>query len=72
MQCYFEFKLRYLKILKLFSIRIKQLLEPIVLQRKAIFERDQSDFTMKDAIFERKIYILLKIDLVNRNVVSGD
>ena len=32
--CYIEFKLRYLKILKLFSIRVKELFEPIVLQKK--------------------------------------
>ena len=29
--CYLEFKLRYLKNLKLFSIRVKELSEPIVL-----------------------------------------
>ena len=29
-----EFKLSYLKILKLFSIRIKELFEPIVLRKK--------------------------------------
>ena len=29
--CYLEFKPRYLKILKLFSIRLKELSEPIVL-----------------------------------------
>ena len=32
--CYLEFKLRYLKNLKLFSIRVKELLEPIVLRKK--------------------------------------
>ena len=32
--CYFEFKLRLLKNLKLFSIRIKELFEPIVLREK--------------------------------------
>ena len=30
--CYLEFKLRYLKNLKLFSIRVKDLFEPIVLR----------------------------------------
>ena len=34
MYCYSEFKLRYLKNLKLFSIREKQLFEPIVLRKK--------------------------------------
>ena len=32
--CYLEFKLCYLKNLKLFLIRVKELFEPIVLQRK--------------------------------------
>ena len=32
--CYLEFKLRYLKNLKLFSIRVKELFEPIVLRKK--------------------------------------
>ena len=32
--CYLEFKLRYLKNLKLFSIRVKELFENIVLRRK--------------------------------------
>ena len=33
--CYIEFKLSYLKNLKLFSIRAKELSEPIILWRKA-------------------------------------
>ena len=32
--CYLEFKLRYLKNLNFFSIRVKELFEPIVLRRK--------------------------------------
>ena len=32
--CYFEFKLTYLKNLKLFSIRVKELFDPIVLRKK--------------------------------------
>ena len=35
MYSYLEFKLSYLKNMKLFSIRVKELSEPIVLQRKA-------------------------------------
>ena len=31
---YIEFKLRYLKTLKLFSIRVKKLFEPLVLHKK--------------------------------------
>ena len=34
MYCYLEFKLSYLKNLKLFSIRVKELSEPIVLWKK--------------------------------------
>ena len=32
--CYIEFKLRYLENLKLFSIRVKQLFEPVYLRKK--------------------------------------
>ena len=47
MYCYLEFKLRYLKNLKLFSIRVKELFELIVLRRvfalfKSIFLRNRS------------------------------
>ena len=35
MYSYLEFKLRYLKNLKLFSIRVKKLSEPIVCEEKA-------------------------------------
>ena len=34
MYCYLEFKRRYLKNLKLFSIRVKELFEPIVFKKK--------------------------------------
>ena len=34
MHCYLKFKLGYLKYLKLFSIRVKELFEPIVLRKK--------------------------------------
>ena len=48
--CYLEFKLRYLKNLKLFSIRVKELFESIVLRKmatslssfKSIFLRNRS------------------------------
>ena len=35
MYCYLEFKLSYLENMKLFSIRVKELFEPIVLRKKA-------------------------------------
>ena len=34
MYCYLEFKLRYLKNLKLFSVRVKELFEPTVFRKK--------------------------------------
>ena len=70
--CYPEFKLRYVKNLKLFLIRIKELLEPIVLRKKGdgfllflkafSWETDLwvtlGDFTVKDAKFGKEIFIL--------------
>ena len=47
MYCYLEFKLRYLKNLRLFSIRVKELFELIVLRRKKrrrVFARFKSIF----------------------------
>ena len=69
--CYLEFKLRYLKNLKLFSIRVKELFEPIVLWKKAmgfaLFKspclRNRSnrvtlgDFTVKNTKLGREICI---------------
>ena len=70
--CYFEFKLSYLKNLKLFSIKVKELSEPIVLWRKKTsiissfykhfsWETDLwvtlGDFTVKNAKFGREICI---------------
>ena len=40
--CYLEFKLRYVKNLKLFSIRVKELFEPIVLRKKTIVLRKKT------------------------------
>ena len=48
--CYLEFKLRYLKNVKLFSVRVKELFEPVVLRKrqrvfalfKSIFLRNRS------------------------------
>ena len=75
MYCYLEFKLCYLKNLNLFSIRVKELFEPIVLRRKAdgilkafSWETDLwvtlADFTVKNVKLERDICIELKIDWV--------
>ena len=71
MYCYTEFKIRYLNNLKLFSVGIKELIEPIVLWKKAdrfLFflkalssETDLlvtlTDFTEKTAKFGREICI---------------
>ena len=69
--CYLKFKLRYLKNLKLFSIRVKKIFEPIVLRRKGdeflLFlkafasETDLrvtlGDFTVKNAKLGKEICI---------------
>ena len=80
--CYLEFKLRYLKNLKLFSIRIKELFAPIVCENKKgdgllfclkafSWETDLwltlSDFTVKNSKMGREICIQLKIDQVEMN-----
>ena len=71
MYCYTEFKIRYLINLKLFSVGIKELIEPTVLWKKAdgfLFflkalssETDLlvtlTDFTVKTAKFGREICI---------------
>ena len=72
MYCYLEFKLRYLKNLKLFLIRVKELFEPIVLRKKKAtgllvflkafsWETDLwvtlGDFKVKDAKFRKEIFI---------------
>ena len=75
---YLEFKLRSLKNLKLFSIRVKELFEPIVLRRKGdgfllllkafSWETDLwvtlGDFTVKNVKLGREICIELKINWV--------
>ena len=74
--CYLEFKLCYLKNLKLFSVRVKELFEPIVLRKKGYrfllflkafsWETDLwvmlGDFTVKNAKLGREVCIWLKID----------
>ena len=41
MYCYLEFKLRYLKNLKLFSIRVKEFFEPLILQKQTKNKKGQ-------------------------------
>ena len=78
MYCYLEFKLCYLKNLKFFSIRVKELFEPKILRRKAggilfflkalSWETDLwvtlSDFMVKTVKLGREIYMELKINWV--------
>ena len=70
MYCYLEFKCRYLKNVKLFLIREKELFEPIVLWKQGnkfllflrAFSRETDlwvmlgDFTVKDAKFGKEIF----------------
>ena len=51
MYCYHEFKLRYLKNHKLFSIRVKELFEPVVLQKKK--KKKRRVFALFKSIFLR-------------------
>ena len=71
--CYIKFKINYLKSLKLFSIRVKELSEPIVCEEKAtgfstfykdflekpIFGVTLDDFTVKNAKLGREILICI-------------
>ena len=71
MYCYLEFKLCYLKNLKLFSIRVKELFGPTVLRKKGdgslpflkafSLETDLlvtlGDFAVKNAKLDREICI---------------
>ena len=54
--CYLEFKLRYLKNLKLFSIRVQELFKPIVLQKTKTNKRTNKNKTKKG----RRIFALFK------------
>ena len=48
MYCYLEFKLGYLKNLKLFSIRVKELFDPTVLRKKGDgFVRFSNSFSLE-------------------------
>ena len=53
MYCYLEFKLHYHKNLKLFSIRVKELFEPIVLPKKKKKKKRQQVFALFKSIFLR-------------------
>ena len=49
--CYLEFKLRYLKNMKLFSLRVKELFEPILLRRKG--KRRLSDLNFNYVVIDK-------------------
>ena len=52
MYCYLEFKLRYLKNLKLFSVRVKELFEPTVLPKKKKKKKKADGFLLFLNAFE--------------------
>ena len=62
MYCYLEFKLSYLKNLKLFSIRVKELFEPIVLQKKKKKKKKKRDrflLFLKEFSWETYLWVTL-------------
>ena len=75
--CYLEFKLRYLKNLKLFSIRVKELFEPIVLLFSKAFSWETDlwvtlgDFIVKTQNLEGRSALNSKSTKYTRNVVCG-
>ena len=56
MCCYIEFKLGYLKNLKLFLIRVKELFEPIVFanKRRRVFELFKSIFLIHRSLSDAR------------------
>ena len=66
MYCYLKFKLCYLKTLKLFAIRVKELFELIVLQKKA------NRFLLFLKAFSRETDLKVRLgDFTVRNVKLG-
>ena len=70
--CYIEFKLRYLKNLKLFSIRVKDLFEPIVLQKKKKKKKkgDGVLLFLKAFSWETDLWVTLG-DFMVKNIALG-
>ena len=69
--CYLEFKLRYFKNLKMFSVRVKELFKPIVKKRRRMLAlfllafSEETDFKVTLGDFEQNSEgKCLKIDLV--------
>ena len=54
---YLEFKLRYLKNLKLFLMRVKELFEPVVLQKKKKKKGDGFLFFLKTFSWETDLFL---------------
>ena len=67
MYCYTEFKIRYLNNLKLFSVGIKELIEPIVLWKKA----DGFLFFLKALSLETDILVTLTDFIVKMQNLEG-
>ena len=75
MCCYFEFKLRYLKNLKLFSIRVKELFEPTVLQKTNKQTNKQTDrflLFLKAFSWETNLWVTLGDFTVKRKIGEGN
>ena len=65
--CYLEFKLRYIKNLKLFSIRPKELFEPTVLRKKG----DRFLPFLKSFSLETDLWVMLGDFMVEKNANLG-
>ena len=67
MYCYLKFKFRYLKNLKMFSIRVKELFEPVVLKKK---KSDRFRLFLKAFAWETDLWVTLG-DLTVKNAKLG-
>ena len=70
MHCYLEFKFRYLKALKLFSIRVKELFEPIALEKKRrrVFALFKSIFLRNRSLSNARRFYSKKRKIGKRNL----
>ena len=68
--CYHEFKLRCLKNQKLFSIRVKELFEPIVLQKKKKKKGDGFSLFLNAFSWETNVWVTLG-DFTVKNAKLG-
>ena len=71
--CYPEFKLRYLRNLKVFSIRVKELFQPIVLRKKQTNKQTKNDgFLLFLKVFSSETNLLVTLgDFTLKNAELG-